>query len=246
MKERPISPLARDGVHEKVIDYLKDKPRGAVLDIPTGFGALAQKLSIMGYPVSCCDIDPERFAVKDLEVKEGDLNRTIPYEDGEFDYVCFLEGIEHTENPYNAVREIARTLKPGGTLIVSTPNYLNIERRLKFLLTGYFTKPVTGQRFSMDHGGKVSDMHLSPIGYTLIRFALEAAGLTITRITYDRRKPKQVFLKPLVWFIRAYTGLRPKKIRERYWLTETASGDILEGGNTLIIFARKAQDSTKV
>lgn len=233
-------PLARDGVHEKVLARLDQMLRGTVLDVPTGYGALSKSLKQMGFEVSCCDIDPSVFMVEGLRVDRGDLNDRIPYDDGVFDYVCFLEAIEHTENPYCAVREVARVLKPGGILFLSTPNYLSIERRLKFLATGYFTKPVSQKRFLERHGGKPYGMHLSPIGYTIIRFALENAGLKIVEMTYDRKKPKQAFLKPLALLIRLYARLWSKEKRCEYWLSETNSHTLLEGGNTLIIIAQKA------
>ena len=231
--------LARDGVHEKVISYLEKKPPGKLLDVPTGAGALAIKLRKAGFDVSCCDINTERFAAEGLTVDRGNLNERLPYNDSTFDYVCFLEAIEHTENPYNAVRELARVLKTGGTLVLTTPNYLNIERRLKFLVTGFFTKPVSRKTFRERFNGKVYDMHLSPMGYTLIRFMLEHAGLSITGMTYDVKKKKQVFLKPFVWFIRLYSRFWSVKKRSEYWLEETTGPVILDGGNTLIIFAIK-------
>lgn len=239
MDDQNIKPLARDGVHEKIIAYLADKPRGRILDVPTGQGALAKRLCEIGFTVSCCDIEPGQFLAKGLTVERGDLNERLPYGNEEFDYVCFLEAIEHTENPYNAVREVARVLKRGGMLAMSTPNYLNIERRMKFLITGFFTKPVSNEKLLGACEGKTYGLHLSPLGYTLIRFALESAGLKIIHLTYDLRKPKMVFLKPLTLFIRAYTKMWSKAKQEEYWLNETTSKVILEGGNTLIIFAEK-------
>jgi SAM-dependent methyltransferase len=245
MEDRNPVPLARDGIHEKVIAVLKDKPKGRILDIPAGFGALAKKLSEMDFTVSCCDIDTDQFSAEGLKIDRGDLNGKIPYADDEFDYVCFLEAIEHTENPYNAVREIARVLKPGGTLIMSTPNYLNIERRLKFLVTGFFTKPVPQNMFKERFHGQTYAMHLSPIGYTLIRFMLECAGFSIIEMTYDKKKPKQLFLKPLVWLIRLYALSWSKEKREQYWLSETQGNTILDGGNTLIVVAQKSKEATR-
>jgi 2-polyprenyl-3-methyl-5-hydroxy-6-metoxy-1,4-benzoquinol methylase len=245
MQDRNPTPLARDGVHEKVIEYLKDKPKGRILDVPTGFGALARKLSEMNFAVSCCDIDTDQFSAQGLQIDRGDLNGKIPYGDNEFDYVCFLEAIEHTENPYNAVREIARVLKPGGILIMSTPNYLNIERRLKFLVTGFFTKPVPQKIFRERFHGQTYAMHLSPIGYTLVRFILEYAGLHVIEMTYDKKKPKQLFLKPLVWLIRLYALSWSKEKREQYWLPETLGNTILDGGNTLIIVAQKSNEAMR-
>ena len=232
-------PLARDGVHEKVTAYLDKKPRGRLLDVPTGEGALAATLRNMGFDVSCCDIQTERFSARGLKVDRGDLNEKLPYEDGIFDYVCFLEAIEHTENPYSAMRELSRITRPGGILVLTTPNYLNIERRLKFLVTGFFTKPVSRKKFQERYSGQTYDMHSSPLGYTLIRFILEHAGFSIIDMTYDKKKRKQTLLKPLVWLIRLYSHLWNKSRREEYWLDQTTGPVILDGGNTLIIFARK-------
>ena len=61
--------------------------------------------------------------------------------------------------------------------------------------------------------GKTHAMHLSPIGYTLVRFMLECAGFSIIKMTYDKKKPKQLFLKPLVWLIRLYALSWSKKKR---------------------------------
>jgi SAM-dependent methyltransferase len=230
---------AMQGVHNKVLSYLKGKPPARVLDVPAGPGALANELFAMGFEVSCCDIEPAQFRAGGLKCDYGNLNERLPYNDGEYDFVSCVEGIEHTENPYNAIRELARVIKPGGELILTTPNYLNIERRLKFLITGSFTKPVSLEFFRDKLRGNASGLHLSTLGYPIIKFALESSGFEIKGVSFDREKPKQKFLKPLAVLIRIYTRLWSKKSRERYLTDETASRVILEGGNTLIIVARK-------
>jgi 2-polyprenyl-3-methyl-5-hydroxy-6-metoxy-1,4-benzoquinol methylase len=59
-----------------------------------------------------------RFGVDDIE--------NIAHDDGSFDLVVSCETIEHVHNPARAVRELARVLRPGGTLLLSTPNYLSM------------------------------------------------------------------------------------------------------------------------
>jgi ubiquinone/menaquinone biosynthesis C-methylase UbiE len=52
-----------------------------------------------------------------------DLSRFGPV----FDTAFSCETIEHVPDPPSAVRELARVLKPGGRLYVTTPNYMNIS-----------------------------------------------------------------------------------------------------------------------
>jgi len=58
------------------------------------------------------------FAVGDIQ--------SISHQDGMFDLVVSCETIEHVPHPARAVHELARVLRPGGTLLLSTPNYLSL------------------------------------------------------------------------------------------------------------------------
>ena len=46
----------------------------------------------------------------------------IPFENNSFDIIISSEVIEHVPNPLVAIKEMYRVLKPGGTLILTTPN----------------------------------------------------------------------------------------------------------------------------
>ncbi|PCI30367.1 hypothetical protein COB55_00160 [Candidatus Wolfebacteria bacterium] len=45
----------------------------------------------------------------------------MPFQDETFDCVICLETLEHVENPFEAMREVLRVLKPNGKFIGSTP-----------------------------------------------------------------------------------------------------------------------------
>jgi len=232
-------PLARNETHDKVVEMMQKELRGKVLDVPCGTGVLAGRLRRMGFEVSCCDINPSYFSVPDLTLEVGDLNRSLPYGDQSFDYLICLDGIEHTENPFNAVREFQRLLKRGGKLFISLPNYLNIERRVRFLLTGTFSKIPSHKTVQEIWKGDLSMVHLNPLGYPLLKFILEHAGFHILQLEKDREKRKMRWLLPLVWLIRLGGKFASKKRREAYRTDETLADEIIMGGNTLILVGEK-------
>jgi ubiquinone/menaquinone biosynthesis C-methylase UbiE len=232
-------PLARDEIHDKVIEMMDEEPRGKVLDVPTGTGILADRLRKMGFEVSCCDINPSYFSIPDLKIEIGDLNQSLPYPGDTFDYLICLDGIEHTENPSNAIREFQRVLKKGGKILLSTPNFLNIERRIRFLFTGTFSKIPSHEVIKNIWNGDITMAHLSPLGYPLLKFIMEYHGFRILQLEKDRAKRKMVWLLPLVWVIRLSARMASKKRRELYELYETTRDEIILGGNTLIIIGEK-------
>jgi SAM-dependent methyltransferase len=62
---------------------------------------------------------------------------TFPYADESFDVVIFSELIEHLGvNPVCALAEMHRVMRPGGILIVTTPNSMSLERFATLLRGG--------------------------------------------------------------------------------------------------------------
>jgi SAM-dependent methyltransferase len=137
------------------------------------------------------------------------------------------------------MREFARVLRKGGKLILSFPNYLNIEKRIKFLITGSLTRPTNPLLFVGESTSDLAMLHLNPITYTTLKFFLVVQGFSIVDIAIDKKKKKQKFLYPLVWLITLYTSFWPKRQKEKYWLKETLSPTIIMGGNTTIVIAQK-------
>lgn len=234
-----LIPLSRNEIYEKILHMLSEKRRGRLLDIPTGTGVLADRLHKMGFEVFCCDINPSFFAAKDLTVTFGDMNKHLPYEAGYFEYIICLDGLEHVGNPFNAIKEFSRVIKNGGRLFISIPNYLNIERRMRFLITGVFSKLAPRLKNRDDLKGDVSMLHINQMGYPVLKFFLEWNGFRVVKLEIDRPKPKLKYFLPLVWLIRFYCMFWPKETRGSYLLDETLSDQILMGGNTLIVEAER-------
>ena len=242
--EQPAA-MAREGVHETVEALLRSRPRGAVLDVPAGYGGLASRLHALGFQVSACDLYPELFELKEIDIRPGNLDTRLPYEDGAFDDIVCIEGLEHIENPSNAIREFSRLIKSGGTLVISIPNIMNIEERLKWLFAGYTShfKPLSApvrEAIEREHGDILeAALHIRPIGYSEIRFLLETNGFELERACRDARKTNAWLFLPLVWLIRLASKLEPAARRRERWTDELNSDEVLLGGNTLILQARK-------
>lgn len=235
-------PLARNEIHDKVFELLLREPRGRILDVPTGAGAMALRLREAGFDVFCCDINPAYFSVPDLKLDIGDLNSTLPYPDNYFDYIICIEGIEHTENPFNAIREFSRILKFGGKLFLSLPNYLNIERRLKFLITGLFSKIPSPSKIGRDRFNDLWMLHLTPITFPILKLILENTGFQIIFITIDKYKKRMKYLFPVVLGIKLYCLFWTKEKKKEYHLEDTLLPVIIMGGNSLIISAKKIKE----
>ncbi|MFI5348054.1 MAG: class I SAM-dependent methyltransferase [Elusimicrobiota bacterium] len=173
-KDLPIKSDYR--AHDAAFELVKKRFGSAkslkVLDIATGTGALARRISdnFPDWNLEINDFENEaRFAGSK---KYGvDLNSTFSgsFDPGGYDLVVAVEIIEHLENPWNFLREIRKLLRKGGALVLSTPNVDSTLDRLTYLIMGhplYF-----GERGYTDSGG-----HITPIPDWLFRKIAQANG----------------------------------------------------------------------
>jgi SAM-dependent methyltransferase len=170
---------AAPGVHEHALRLVRAKlfPAARVLDVGTGSGALSARLHDAGFDVLACDLDAGDY-VAPPPIVEWDATRDALHADlapASFDAICAIEVIEHMENPAQALRNFRTLLKPGGALIVSTPNVGHPRSRLKFLLTGapsYFGRT---EYFSSGHRTVIPDwllkLHIAEAGFEDVRLS---------------------------------------------------------------------------
>jgi SAM-dependent methyltransferase len=245
--ESPVVPtaMAHQAIYETVLGIVQNLPVGKVLDVPAGEGALAARLIKAGFDVYCCDLYPEIFRLENVDIRQGDMGATLPYDESSFDYITCIEGLEHIENPQQAIREFVRLLKPGGQLIVSIPNILNIEERFKWLLHGYTShfKPLGREQVARARdnlGDKVEmALHVNAISYSELRYSLENCGFEILTLHRDKPKARLWLYWPFVALIRLIGRMTPAQQRRELWTNELQSDEILMGGNTLIVHAVK-------
>ena len=102
---------------------------GRVLDIGCGRGQMLRELGAMGW--ECFGTEFPGQASRDLPftVYEGDIaDLNLPAQS--FDAVTLWHVFEHLSDPFSALTEICRILKPGGLLVISVPNIESLQAKI--------------------------------------------------------------------------------------------------------------------
>lgn len=76
---------------------------------------------LVGFEINLSALRSARHRHPKAPLACGDVER-LPFADNTFDAIVMLEVIEHTGSDVAAIAEIRRVLKPGGTLVLSTPH----------------------------------------------------------------------------------------------------------------------------
>ena len=108
---------------------------GRVLELGCGMGHLMEWMTDR-YQVFGCDINPWALAQARRNVPSGHLvqlsgDEPYAFPDSVFDIVIAKHVVEHLIHPEQAIAEMSRVLKPGGLLILATPNLSSPMRKRK-------------------------------------------------------------------------------------------------------------------
>jgi len=163
------------------------------------------------------------------------LNRdTLPYRDGFFDLVTATEVIEHMENPRLFLRELSRVLRPGGVCVLSTPNVLNLNSRLRYLWFGFpdlFGPLPLGDRVVESCAG-----HISPLSYFYLHHSLQEAGFVEASLVVDKfQRSGLAKLILLMLPLKCLGFVTKKKETKKYRTIDETNRRIVEEMNSLKI-----------
>lgn len=112
--------------------WLPWQPGGKLLEIGCGNGDRLALLQDLGWTVT--GVEPDASATKmasarGLDVLSGELS-SLEFPAGSFDAILMSHVIEHVPDPQETIRECHGLLRPGGTLILLTPNTNSLGHRL--------------------------------------------------------------------------------------------------------------------
>lgn len=176
--EGDLSAKAAPGTHEAVqseMERLKIPKDADILELASGTGFFLKRLMRLGYRrLTSVERDLNTFRLKEITPMTLDLNTRFSQSfEKKFDVIIAIEIIEHLNSPWEFLNEINKLLKPGGTLILSTPNVSFWLSRLQFLINGY-------PKYFSDFDFK-EQRHITPIFDHHMKIALHECGFTLDK-----------------------------------------------------------------
>jgi SAM-dependent methyltransferase len=109
-------------VYVATIDALRPLPSTRFLDAGCGAGlalslAAARGADVSGLDASDALLEVAKDRVPAARIERGDIE-DLPYADGTFDAVTAFNAIQYASAPAQAVNELARVCRPGGTVAI--------------------------------------------------------------------------------------------------------------------------------
>ncbi len=238
----------------EIEDLLRGVERkGLCLDLPAGKGVNLEGIRRAGFEPVEADLYPGEARAKGAKnCVKMDFNRKLPFRDEVFEAVVCSEGIEHHPKQTDFIEEFARVLKPGGSLLITTPNILNFRARWSTLLNGHYTfsrapiSEVTQYWTGPDRtGGYLGHVHM--VGYFALRFMLVQSGFDNLRFSTAKYSTSALLLAPLFWLpvrwstgrlLGKYLSKHPEIRREL--LRDACSPELLLGKKLIVLAQKKA------
>ncbi len=201
------------------IRALPGYPSLRVLDLSCGVGEIIRELARDGGDVRGTHFRSDDYKLRDapqrllegLTIDQGvDLLQPLPYDADAFDVVVLSEVAEHLFTYIPVVHEAGRILRPGGHLVLSSPNVARLHSRLHFFFTG--THKLIRRRVGWDlRPEQLYAYHINPVDFPLLHTLLFQSGLRVQQLRFTRFKPLHAWLLllyPLFWL---FTRLATKR-----------------------------------
>ena len=242
-----MNPSGLTVIQQRVLECvpaLNLPPQAHILDAPCGgTAALTLALQKSGFSAGGADVALEAAVRLGSSFVEANLDAPLPWRNGTFDAVFSTEGIEHLENQFAFLRELHRVLKPGGTLLLTTPNITALRSRTRFFASGFFGRDSRPMNESARHPLH----HIGLLTFPELRYSLHTSGFQLTTVSHTHIKPVSYLYGIFVPWMWAYTRIAFRKEkgpaqRERNRQIRSAlySRSLLFG-ECLMVTARKSE-----
>ncbi|HET9995367.1 MAG TPA: class I SAM-dependent methyltransferase [Candidatus Acidoferrum sp.] len=215
-----------------------------VLDAPCGgAAALTRALAERGFNVLGADLDPEAERRLGKAFAKVNLDAPLPWPNESFDAIFSTEGIEHLENHFSFLRETCRILKPGGLLLLTTPNIAALRSRVRFFGSGFFGRDSR----PLNEAARHPLHHIGLATFPELRYELHMSGFRLIEVLHTHIKPISylyAIYAPWMWLYTRLAFRKEKDLaqreRNKEILATLLSPSVLFGENLMLI-AKKTQ-----
>ena len=167
-----LVPVVRDSALLSVANLPPGQGR-RLLDVGSGSGDFLLRMRARGWTVLGVEPDPVAAAAaraNGLDVRDGMLV-DAEFPGDTFDAIVLSHVIEHVHDPVALLRECGRVLRPGGVLVLMTPNLASVGHR----------------RFGADWRGLEPPRHLHVFSVDSLRACVQHVGLRVTEVRTSAR-----------------------------------------------------------
>lgn len=206
---RNVNEIALAEILNSIDENFKTKEKINILEIGSGAGVFIQHLQTeldkknINYNIEAGDIEPHQINDKNLGFKCNFLDAQAEFVlDKKYDIIISIELIEHIENPFHFIREIAKNISDNGMVLLTSPNILSLRSRLRYLLTGctdYFRRPYNEYWLNMGH--------VNPINPLQLIYTLRKNGFSVKKVTSNNASFESLLLIPIIPFIWLFSSV---------------------------------------
>ncbi len=184
--------------HRSLYDVEKFCGPGRLLDVGSGLGYMLEAARARGWEAVA--VDPSPYSVQQAREKGFEAHRglleELSFPQASFDAISLLQVVEHLIDPRALLAECKRLLKPGGAILIETPNPASLLARVKREGFNYWIPPVHCVWYTPDTLGRL----LSGVGFRPVKIGTWSArsprlhdGVDIVAATrIGRRLPRRL------------------------------------------------------
>lgn len=176
---------------QALLESLAPPPRD-LIELGAAPGVQSVLLANAGYHVTALDLGAAEWSAEpagamgrmlatvDAELVVWDLERTpFPLPDASFDVAVMTEVLEHLrEYPARTLAEVRRILRPGGLLVLTTPNAAYLRKRMTLVFGGSVYTPLLDWLFGDTHARHAREYTRAELEQLLEHVGLEPVLVT--------------------------------------------------------------------
>lgn len=187
----------RAGRVDTVLRFHRSGSPGSILDVGCGRGLMLASLKARGWSCAGTEVSDQlaaRLRERGIAVYAAANLADCHLPAESFDVITLWHSLEHVAHPAQTTREVSRLLKPGGVMIVETPNLASWQAAVGGGRWFHLDTPRHLYHFSADTlRGMLADAGLKPIRVSTLSLEQGIYGMVQTLLNRVTREPNVLY-----------------------------------------------------